>query len=1175
MGEVGIIHQPPRNPTFSKSRVYYPTNCDLDNRRRLKSGLVLQSPPTQTEFLEFLSPRRRTLHSEERFLTALIFSFDFQIFLTMPNEQRQTAYFDLIKSLLFCSQGEEETILQTQPDLVDEGLVMMMLAFAQHITEQTDPEASIIEWLVGFAIELSERFGLKLWENLTSFGETETASQLDFLMSVLTTIVKSQANPQIVYPLFQSNLPYLNTEIIPLLQTWGIANFNTTEKDRQNFTALTIGEFGNLISQFPLGNCAVNLEIAIASYEIILTVVTCNTDPYFWALVQNNLAAAYFKRIWKDKAENVEKSILCCQAVLEVHTQKNFPQKWAGTQNNLANAYIDRILGDIAENIEKSIACYQAALEVYTQKDFPQNWAMIQNNMALAYGNPRQDNRAENIEKSIKCYLAALEVYTQQNFPQDWAGIKNNMATAYNQRIQGNRSENLERSIECYLTALEVYKPQTFPQDWARTQSNLAIAYRYRIQEDKRANLNKSIECCQAALKVYIRIDFPQDWAGTQNNLANTYQAIDLINESIICSQSALEIFTPQLFPFNCLGTARNLGNLAFSIGNWQLAIESYDRAIQAVEISRGWARVENRQDILVDAISVYQNAIQACINHGKIDKAIEYSERARSRQLVDFIATNDLYRDGEIPAEVKTLQAEYESLQQQIYIQQRTETTNDNRQLTPTRDSRAIQQVSEHIQELEAQKQTVWRKIRAVDPQFAEQQQVTPIDLPTIQQLITTESTAILSFYTTDNDTHIFIITRDNQPQIHTCQGEGAGELQQWLWENWLNPYVNARSAWADNMPEILAQLAQRLQLEQLVDKLTDITELIIIPHLYLHQIPFAALPINSLLSEGRRFANGAAEPNPLLGGVPVGRGGFRGGLLGDKFTIRSVPSCQILKYCLDRSPITTPQYGTVENADGTLPGAGFEGKQIANLFQIESDYCLQGRKQATVAAFDNLIDRTDKPVTTLHLANHASSRLDNPLESAVNLADGDISLAKLMMSRYRHLREIFLSCCETHLGSTTITDDLLTLSTGFLCAGASTVIGTLWVVDDLATALFSTFYYLNCHAGFDRAIALKMAQFCLRDLTGDDFKLHHAENLRMHFEAYARANKIDRVELTAEFDRGEVDKATFDRETDRLIKAYRGALDSTKTLDRYCQADKPFSHPFYWAGFTCQGLG
>jgi CHAT domain-containing protein len=977
----------------------------------------------------------------------------------------------------------------------------MMLALAQHMAAKNDPEAkSTIEWLIQFATELAEKLGMKLGDISPSLEKSDLNSPLDFLISAFTTIAQSEGNPQVVYPLFRANLASLNLELIPIIQAWATAKFAELDGDGQKFIAATIGDFGNLIRQFPLGNRSTNLEIAIASYEIMLTAIARDTDSSFWGAIQNSLAIAYS----------------------------------------------DQIRGDRAENLEQSIESYRAALEVYTRQDFPEDWAMTQNNLANAYSDRIRGDRAENLEQSIESYRAALEVRTRQDFPEDWAMTQNNLATAYSNRIRGDRAENLEQSF--------------------------ASAY------------HQVIESYRAALEVYTRQDFPEE-ARTQNNLANAYEEIDRIDESIECYQAALTIRTPQLLPIDCLQTARNLGNLAFKQGNWQLAIDSYDLAIQAVETSRGWTNAENRQELIRNAIRVYENAIQACINHGQIGKAIEYSERARSRQLVDFMATNDFTCDGEVPAQVKIYQAEYESLQHQIYQQQRTETTDDNRQLTTTtRDSRAMLQVSAKIGELEAQKQTVWLKIRSIDPQFAEQQQVTPIDLPTIQQLITTDTTAILSFYTTDHDTQIFIITRDNEPLIHTCQGEGFQKLQEWLRMQWAIPYMfrELKSqidknpelqefaqaneidselleiGWVDRIQPTLAQLSQRLQLDRLIEKLPNITELIIIPHLYLHQIPFAAIPLN-----------------PLLGGVPVGRGGFRGELLGDRFTIRLIPSCQILQYCKDRSTITTPQYGTVENADGTGEGAGFEGQQLANLFQIEPAYRLQGRKQATVAAFHELIDRSTKPITTLHLANHAHSRLDNPLESAVKLSDGHITLQSLMKTRYQHLREIFLSCCETNLGTTGITDDLLTLSTGFLCAGASTVIGTLWAVDDLATALFSIFYYQHRHANYSRDIALKMAQNRLRNLTGADFHRDYAEDLRVNFQAYGKANKRDRADLKAEFDRGEIDKAKFDRDSGNLTKAYTNALDAAGKLDEYSQQDKPFNHPYFWAGFVCQGLG
>jgi len=70
--------------------------------------------------------------------------------------------------------------------------------------------------------------------------------------------------------------------------------------------------------------------------------------------------------------------------------------------------------------------------------------------------------------------------------------------------------------------------------------------------------------------------------------------------------------------------------------------------------------------------------------------------------------------------------------------------------------------------------------------------------------------------------------------------------------------------------------------------------------------------------------------------------------------------------------------------------------------------------------------------------------------------------------------------------LGVTKITDDILTLSIGFLCAGARSVFSTLWAVDDLATALFSIFYHRYRQQGKCRPPALQEAQVDLRTLTG-----------------------------------------------------------------------------------------
>jgi CHAT domain-containing protein/tetratricopeptide (TPR) repeat protein len=1139
----------------------------------------------------------------------------------MMDEQRKQAYLQLLLELFNSETGQKAEILASRKDLVDEGLVTTVLTMAEMLVEQHGQKAeSKVRWLVGFAEDLAGQLGIDLGsEEDTGKISNDPEAQLRFLLQVLRSVFDSYSDPEVVYPLLMQNLGLLNDGMGAVLRDWASSKFARAKKDEKKWISETIGSFSLLISNFPLGNKAVNMDLSIAGYNILLDIFNATANPDIWAKTQNNLASSYSKRIKGDRAENLENAIAGYEAALEVYTRENFPIDWATTQNNLAAAFFGRIKGDRAENLENAIVGYEAALEIRTKENFPIDWAMTQNNLASAYCERIKGDRAENLENAIVGYEAALEIYVKENFPIDWAFTQEHRASAYSERIKGDMAENLENAIMGYETALEIYIKENFPIDWARTQSNRANTYKNRIKGDEAENLENAIMGYEAALEIYTKENFPIDWAMTQSNRANAYQfrikgdgaenlenaiagyeaALEIytkenfpigwamtqnnranayekwisdreenLENAIAGYEAALEIYTKEDFPVKCLTSSRQLGDIYFRQGHWQKAIHTYETAIQAAETSRSWAVDEDeRQRIIQEALLVYENTIQAQINLGQIGEAIVTSELARSRQLVDFMATNDLYANAEIPSELKDYLREYDRLQQAIYQEQNapsdkpqgnfSEIGQRQLQLSGSRNRAALQAASAKIQELETQKQQVWKKIRQLDPTLADQKQVSPIDLATIKNLAVTNNTAILSFYTTNEDTHIFIIRADRDPQIHTCPDQGLATLQQWLAETWLNAYTTARLEWLLLIPEILAELADRLKIQELIAKLPDIQELVIIPYLYLHQIPFSAMPI---LESGE--------------------------LLGDKFTIRYAPSCQILQRCIDRNsadnqPTDRPiQYGTVENADGTLPGAALEGQYLANLYQIQDPYRLQGRQQATLANFQNLLKDPQTPVTNLHTASHASSRLDNPLANKLVLADGDLTLDRLLISRYPQLQEVFLSCCETHLGTTKITDDLLTLGTSFLCAGARTVISSLWAVDDIATALFCGLYYQNRHFGDNRSRALQKAQASLRSMSGAEFQSNHSQDFKTHLAAYARANKADRRTLQAEKDQGKIAPAVFEIQQGRLLAAYEKTIEllglpgQTGGIDQFSQVTRPFEHPYYWAGFICQGL-
>ncbi|MEZ2239203.1 CHAT domain-containing protein [Microcoleus sp.] len=1071
------------------------------------------------------------------------------------DEQRLAAYLQLIQALLECPNGEENDILNAHRELVDADFVQIVEAEAENMAAEGNSNAG---WLQNLAAHLANHV-----------RSTATPEEyLSFLIEVLQATSDSGGNPQVVYPILKQNLDKLDLIFAQILPTWATSTFTEVTSELAASIAAVIVNLGNLIQQFPLGRRAWNLEIGIACYNAALEVYTRKDYPEDWAMTQNNLGAAYSDRIEGVRAANIEQAIACYREALEVRTRKDYPEKWAMTQNNLGNAYRNRIEGVRAANIELAIACYREALKVRTRENYPEYWADTQNNLGNAYSDRIEGVRAANIELAIACYREALKVRTRDNYPEQWAGTQNNLASAYCDRIEGVKAQNIELAIACYREALIVYTPENYPEDWAMTQNNLGNAYSDRIEGVRAANIELAIACFRLAL----------------------------------------QIRTPTTFPLDCLQSGRNLGNTAFTAGFWDIALEGFDKAIQAVEKSRSSATSDDiRQQMIAESIGVYEKAIQAAVNNNQLEKAIEYCDRTRAQRLVDLMHSNDLYAKGEIPPAVQKYLDEFEAKQQEIdaEVEQLRNPSEGNKGLagvgSSSRSRAHTEAYTEKIQELEAEKQQIWENIRSLDPVLAGQVQVVPMQFAAMQQLIDNSKTAILCFYTTDDDTHVFVIYKDKAPQIHTCQGEGLGNFQKLIFESWLLPYVADKKGWQQGMGEFLSQLSRRLKVDELIGNCLDgIEELIVIPHLYLHQIPLAALPVeppqpplakgglknpDSALGKGGLESEDSAltkEQESLLS-PPLSKGG-PGGVLSDYFLIRYIPSCRILEYCHQRPTIESPKYGIVENATDDLYFTPFECEQIATI--VPEPERLKGSKEATVAEYRNLAQN----VNVIHSSHHAVSRLDNPLESRLFLGDGSITLGELMTPGWRlpELLEVFLAFCEANLASTEITDNLLSLGTGFLCAGARSVVSTLWAVDDFATSLFSIFYYQYRLEGLSRPGALWRAQVRLRTISGAELKglyqpqidallpkiigdlkrkLNLVQEEIKDLESHQKKYKGGTAEYK-EFEEKLNKKTEEEIEIRKRKEGYESLQENLYTMSN------PFDDLIYWSGFICQGL-
>ncbi|MCL1472063.1 tetratricopeptide repeat protein [Argonema antarcticum] len=393
------------------------------------------------------------------------------------NEQRTQAYLNLIDQLLSCNEGDEPRILQENEELLDQGLIEVMIGVARQL-ERAGRENDA-QWLMNIAQQLAQALGL-LDNNPTESANTPQ-DYFNFLMEILQK-VSENPDPQVIYPFWAQNLDKLNDNLIQILDSWAKNTLSSVAPKESEYIADVIFDFSSLIEQYSLGSIANNIELAIIGYQIALRILTFEKFRQDWAILQTNLAIAYSKRIRGDKADNLEQAIIYYQESLKVLTFELFPHDWAKIISNLANVYSNRIRGDKADNLEQAIIYNKKALNVLTFESFSQDWAGTKHNLAVAYSNRIRGNKADNLEQAIICFKEALKVRTFDSFPPDWASTQNNLGNAYSNRITGNKADNLERAIICYQEALKVRTLDAFPPDWATTKHNLAVAYSNRIR---------------------------------------------------------------------------------------------------------------------------------------------------------------------------------------------------------------------------------------------------------------------------------------------------------------------------------------------------------------------------------------------------------------------------------------------------------------------------------------------------------------------------------------------------------------------------------------------------------------------------------------------------------------------------------------------------------------------
>lgn len=226
----------------------------------------------------------------------------------------------------------------------------------------------------------------------------------------------------------------------------------------------------------------------------------------------------------------------------------------------------------------------------------------------------------------------------------------------------------------------------------------------------------------------------------------------------------------------------------------------------------------------------------------------------------------------------------------------------------------------------------------------------------------------------------------------------------------------------------------------------------LLIVPHGPLHLVPFHAL------YDGNRYVM-------------------------DRHEVFVTPSMGVLEAVWEKDARTPQTCLAIATQDGDAPLATRECQAVAALFGPGKARLLLG-EEATAAAVRAAAPGCD----VIHFAGHGVFDPKNPMHSHLRLSGGTLSASDIFRMRLDS-DLVVLSACETGVAHVASGDELLGLSRGLLLAGVSSLVVSLWRVNDASTAQFAVRFYRALLAGKPKPQALREAALFVRARLGHPY--------------------------------------------------------------------------------------
>lgn len=516
-----------------------------------------------------------------------------------------------------------------------------------------------------------------------------------------------------------------------------------------------------------------------------------------------------------------------------------------------------------------------------------------------------------------------------------------------------------------------------------------------------------------------------------------------------------------RLDPAAVVQRAGDWGRWAAKLGRWEEAAEAYAAAIEAMAAAFGAQEVRAHKEArLQQAQDLPGEAAFACGQAGDPAAAVGLLEQGRAVLLTEALSrqavTGDLLRDAgeaQLAEQYEAAQSEIAQLELDLATDPLSFSVLDFSFGRVTENRRRLADKGGELAELASRARAVLR----IDTSFS---------AATLADALAVSSAARPVVYIAATiHGGIAIIVADPHVKTVRLPGLHADELKSRT-EGYLAAHASREAdhlAWLQAIDRVAGWLWQAIA-EPLLHELGEAGELIVVPVGLLGLLPLHA----------------AWSPDH-------GKAGGRRYLL-DQVRISYTPNIRLFREA-QRRAANLPALTAAIIADPRpstsppLPCAALEIEYVRAAFQNVTE--LRGE----AASREELLALLGEP-DLLHFACHAQADAVEPLNGGIILAgDQRLTLRDILGSGVVRRRLVVLSACETSVINVALANEVISLNTGFLQAGAAGIIGSLWSVPDASTAMLMEHFYTSWRqAGKQPAEALRQAQLSIRNTTNSD---------------------------------------------------------------------------------------